>query len=284
MYARLARIHKGRSHPEFHYHPLPSIQPIAHPHYTMLLARAALASGIIFPLYIYPGTSCSGWIPLINAITSHPNLPFWVVVNPASGPGATNSQPDTNYQACIPQLRPAANPNVKILGYVPTGFGSRAQSSVQADITTYSQWGATYKLNGIFFDEVSASSGNQALYSEYSSFAKGKINGATIILNPGVATPAAYYAFSDQIITREDNYNSFSPSQYTIGSSTPASKQAVILHTTGSTLPACIVNVTVRVDKIGAVYFTNDVLPNPYDTFPSYWSDLVDAVQVAASA
>lgn len=114
------------------------------------------------------------------SITNHPNLPFWVVVNPASGPGATNSQPDANYQACIPQLRPAANPNVKVLGYVPTGFGSRAQSAVQADITTYSQWGAAYKPSGIFFDEVAANSGNEALYSGYSSFAKGKISGAAV--------------------------------------------------------------------------------------------------------
>ncbi|KAF8682574.1 Spherulation-specific family 4 [Rhizoctonia solani] len=250
----------------------------------MLFARAALASGIIFPLYIYPGTSCSGWTPLINAITTHPNLPFWVVVNPASGPGAVNSQPDANYQACIPQLRPAANPNVKVLGYVPTGFGSRAQSAVQADITTYSQWGASYKPNGIFFDEVAANSANQILYSGYSGFAKNKISGAVITLNPGVATPAEYYGFSDQIVTREDNYNNFSPSQYTIGSSTPASKQAVILHTTETTPPTCMLNAIVRVDKIGAVYFTSDVLPNPYDMFPPYWAGLVDAVQAAASA
>ncbi|KAG8689919.1 hypothetical protein FRC11_014898 [Ceratobasidium sp. 423] len=249
----------------------------------MLFARAALASGIIFPLYIYPGTNCAGWTPLINAITNHPDLPFWVVVNPASGPGAANSQPDTNYQACIPQLHPAANPNVKVLGYVPTGFGSRAQSAVEADITTYSQWGAAYRPNGIFFDETSATSENQALYSGYSSFAKSQISGATVTLNPGVAAPAAYYEFSDQIITREDAYNSFSPSQYAISSSTPAAKQAIILHTTGSTLPACMVNATVRVDNIGAVYFTDDVLPNPYDTFPSYWTGLIDAVQAAAS-
>ncbi|CAE6490360.1 unnamed protein product [Rhizoctonia solani] len=249
----------------------------------MLFARAALASGIIFPLYIYPGTSCSGWTPLINAITSHPNLPFWVIVNPASGPGAANSQPDANYQSCIAQLRPAANPNVKVLGYVPTGFGSRAQSAVQADITTYSQWATSYRPNGIFFDETLATSGNQNLYSGYSSFAKSKISGALVTLNPGVAAPAAYYGFSDQIVTREDAYNSFSPSQYTVGTSTPASKQAVILHTTGSTLPACMVNATVHVDKIGAVYFTNDVLSNPYDTFPSYWTGLVDAVQAAAT-
>ncbi|CAE6380074.1 unnamed protein product [Rhizoctonia solani] len=249
----------------------------------MLFARTALASGIIFPLYIYPGTGCSGWTPLINAITSHPNLPFWVIVNPAGRPGAANSQPDTNYRSCIQQLHPAANPNFKVLGYVPTGFGSRAQSAVQADITTYSAWGATYRPNGIFFYETLANSANQALYSSYSSFAKSKISGATVTLNPGVAAPAAYYGFSDQIVTREDNYNNFSPSQYTIGTSTPASKQAVIAHRTGSTLPACMVNATVRVDKIGAVYFTNDVLPNPYDAFPSCWTDLADAVQAAAS-
>ncbi|KAH7340853.1 hypothetical protein B0J17DRAFT_766781 [Rhizoctonia solani] len=140
----------------------------------MLFARAALASGIIFPLYIYPGTSCSGWTP--------------------------------------PHQR-AANPNVKVLEYVPTGFGSPHS-----------------------LPSKRISQPTRRLVLGLLELRKGKISGATVTLNPGVAAPAAYYGFSDQIVTREDNYNSFSPSQYTTSASTPVAKQAVILHTTGSTL------------------------------------------------
>lgn len=64
----------------------------------------------------------------------NPKVTFYFVVNPASGPGATGSQPDAYYQACIAKLRPAANPNVVVLGYVPTTFGARSASAVDADI------------------------------------------------------------------------------------------------------------------------------------------------------
>jgi hypothetical protein len=78
----------------------------------------------------------------------------------------------------------------------------------------------------------------------------------------------------------------YSPSLYTIGPSTPAAKQAVILTDSPSALPSSTINQIVQNDKIGALYITDDVQvndQNPYDSFPSYWNNFVDAVQVAAS-
>lgn len=77
-----------------------------------------------------------------------------------------------------------------------------------------------------------------------------------------------------------------SSSSYTIGSSTRASKQAIILHDSPTALPSSTITKTVKTDKIGAIYITDDVQANwqnPYDSFPSYWSSFVDAVQTAAS-
>ncbi|CAE6380354.1 unnamed protein product [Rhizoctonia solani] len=258
----------------------------------MILTRATLASGIIFPLYIYPGDNCAGWAPAISAATTHPGLPFYFIINPGSGPGADNSQPDANYQACIPQLRPAANPNTKVLGYVPTWFSDTTRSSeVQADVRTYAQWASTYRPTGIFYDQASANdsvseSVYQNLYSGYTSYAKSQIPSAFVSLNPGTRTPAAFYNFADQIVSVENYYNSFSPSLYTISPSTPAAKQAVILTDSPSSLPSSTINQIIRADKIGALYMTDDVQANdqnPYDSFPSYWTSFVDAVQAAAT-
>ncbi|KAJ7035944.1 Spherulation-specific family 4-domain-containing protein [Mycena alexandri] len=95
--------------------------------------------------------------------------------------GKANSQPDSTYQACVSTLRPAANPNVHVLGYVATGFGSRASSAVEADVQTYAGWGAAYRPTGIFFDEVEGgSSANLALYTTYAAFARGQISGAFV--------------------------------------------------------------------------------------------------------
>ncbi|QRW27734.1 spherulin-4 [Rhizoctonia solani] len=258
----------------------------------MILVRAALASGIIFPLYIYPGDNCAGWAPAISAATTHPNLPFYFIINPASGPGPNDSQPDANYQACIPRLRPAANPDAKVLGYVPTWFADATRSSeVEADIRTYAQWGSAYRPTGIFYDQASAKEGvpesiYQNLYSGYTSYAKSHIPNAFVSLNPGIRTPSAFYNFADQIVTVENYYNNFSPSLYTISPSTPAAKQAVILTDSSSSLPSSTINQIIKTDKIGALYITDDVQvneQNPYDSFPSYWTNFVDAVQTAAS-
>lgn len=112
--------------------------------------------------------------------TTHPNLPFYFIVNPNSGPGGINTQPDANYQACVPKLRPAANPNVKILGYVRTNYGATPQSDVQAEVKTYAGWGSAYRPTGIFYDEVLATSDAQSLYSAYTSYAKAQISNAFV--------------------------------------------------------------------------------------------------------
>ncbi|CAE6476461.1 unnamed protein product [Rhizoctonia solani] len=248
----------------------------------MLLARAALASGIIFPLYIAPGDNCAGWATAISAVTMHPNLPFYFIINPGSGPGAANSQPDTNYQACIPKLRPTINPNTKVLGYVPTWFADTTRSSeVQEDVRTYARWDSAYRPTGIFFDQTPTNSSTQSLYSGYTSYAKSQISNAFVTLNPGTKATAAFYNFADQIVSVENYYSEFSPSLYTTGSSTPAAKQAVILTDSSSTLPSSTINQIIKTDKIGALYITDDVQANnqnPYDSFPSYWTGFVDAL------
>ncbi|KAG9075299.1 hypothetical protein FRC06_010164, partial [Ceratobasidium sp. 370] len=218
--------------------------------------------------------------------TAHPTLPFYFIVNPNSGPGGVNTQPDANYQACVPKLRPSANPNVKLIAYVSTSYGNRAQSDVQADVHTYAQWGSAYRPNGIYFDETDYSTAKQSIYSGYASYARAQIPNAFITLNPGTSAIAAgYYTFADQIVTVEKYFNQFSASDYTISTSTPASKQAVILHDSPSTLPSSTITQIVKTDKIGAVYITSDVEANngnPYDSFPTYWSSFVSAVEAAA--
>lgn len=96
-------------------------------------------------------------------ITTYSDLPFYVIINPASGPGSSGSQPDASYQLCIPGIQGA---NVKILGYVATGYGSG--TNVATDIATYAGWDSSYRPDGIFFDETSTSSGD---YNSYATWA-----------------------------------------------------------------------------------------------------------------
>ena len=62
------------------------------------------------------------------------------------------SQPDENFQKYLPNL--LQYPNAKVIGYISTQYGDRDESAVQTDISTYANWGSSYAVHGIFFDEV----------------------------------------------------------------------------------------------------------------------------------
>ncbi|KAF7790890.1 hypothetical protein EIP86_001848 [Pleurotus ostreatoroseus] len=256
------------------------------PHLRALLALVAfcatsvLATGVIVPLYIYPASapSCDAWSPLFTAISSNPTVPFFVIVNPASGPGGANTQPNSDYQGCVPKLKAS---NVKILGYVDTANGNRASSAVIQDIDTYAGWSSAYRPVGIFFDDVTPSSGLLSDYTTWTSSARQALNGGAgfVILNPGGSVgDTQYFSIADQIVTMENFYDDFTPSQLTINSNSPASKQAVILHDGPTTVPTSLVSQLVRTDGIGSLFITNDGGSNPYGSFPADWSSFVSTV------
>ena len=73
-------------------------------------------------------------------------MPFWVIVNPDSGPGP---EVDANYTKAIDRLQGAG---CLVLGYVTTSYGKRSASDVHTDID---RWGKLYpRTQGIFFDEM----------------------------------------------------------------------------------------------------------------------------------
>ncbi|KIP10724.1 hypothetical protein PHLGIDRAFT_65173 [Phlebiopsis gigantea 11061_1 CR5-6] len=178
------------------------------------MATTALATGIIVPVYIFPdqAPSCSAWEPLISAIAANPTIPFFLIINPDSGPGGgAGSQPDpTSYQGCIPELK--SHPNVKTVGYVLTGFGSRSQSDVNSDVATYAGWASAYRLDGVFFDEVDPTSDLLSLYTTYAQDARQSFGDGDglVILNPGSnVQDIGYFPIADQIVTAENFFDDF---------------------------------------------------------------------------
>jgi len=106
-------------------------------------AEGQLHPGIIIPLYTYPTDGT--WSQTIQAKFVHPNVPFVVIINPASGPGDSR---DRNYVFGVAELQHAG---IIVLGYDHTLYGSRSLSSVKADARKYVKW---YHVNGIFFDNM----------------------------------------------------------------------------------------------------------------------------------
>ncbi|KAE9372917.1 hypothetical protein N431DRAFT_545347 [Stipitochalara longipes BDJ] len=114
------------------------------------------STNILMPLYIYPEPGA--WEPLFAAIACHPSLNFFIVINPANGPGI-NSGPDFNYTREIPRLNACVN--VRTVGYISTDYAKRNLNLVLRDIKMYSAWSenSTFPrlgMYGIFLDESSS--------------------------------------------------------------------------------------------------------------------------------
>jgi hypothetical protein len=227
----------------------------------------ASASGVIIPLYSYPG---SAWNAVIQLKLAYPSVPITVIVNPATGPGGSI---DPNYATWINDLRSAG---VNVLGYVYTSYAARSSSSVMADINSYKTW---YAVNGIFLDEMSNVIGQQSYYSALTSYAH-SLGLLTVVGNPGAPVPASFMGSVDVIVVYE---NAGVPSASTLGSSTMGlSKSGIATMSYGvSTLDSSSVGAVAA--YAGYIYITDGVMPNPYSSLPSYLATLVSDLKASSS-
>lgn len=233
---------------------------------------------IAVPTYFFPTFDGSGnpsgyWAQFFGAV---PTAGLGVI-NPSSGPGSSAS---TSYQNLM-NKKPAG---VKIIGYVYSDYGSRSLASVQADVDKYYAWYPS--VDGIFVDEADNSSCTveQNYYRPLYQYIKGKSASATVVLNPGAVTVECYVNSSDILITFEDifsNYNTTWHSGHAWEVNYPASRFWHLVHATSGADMATALNLS-RQRNAGWVYVTDDVLPNPWDSLPSYWSS--EVADVAASS
>ncbi|KAF8307803.1 hypothetical protein DL93DRAFT_2142993 [Clavulina sp. PMI_390] len=243
---------------------------------TLALAGSALATSIVYPLYSYPDDGCSAWTGILPSITAYPQITFYFIVNPDSGPG-TVAQDDSTYTGCITKLRPSGSTNTVLLGYVDTAYGSKSSSDVATEVTTYANWPSSYHMDGIFFDDVEANSSWQSYYTTITANVKTHSGFKYVALNPGTTPLASYYTFADYIMSVETAYSSFKASSLSISSSSPANKQWVILYA-GPTQPSTSTITTLASDGIGAIYLTDKPASNPYDAIMDNWSTFVSDV------
>ncbi|KAL2839042.1 Spherulation-specific family 4 [Aspergillus pseudodeflectus] len=101
-------------------------------------ASSVAATGVILPLYTWP--SEGAWDPVYDALAAYPEVDFYVIVNPSSGPG-DSSPPASEYITGVTTLNSYANAHT--VGYVRTNWADRDINDVKQDIDVYSQW-ATY--------------------------------------------------------------------------------------------------------------------------------------------
>jgi hypothetical protein len=221
-------------------------------------------AGTIVPLYSFPTQDT--WSRVIAAKGAHPNVTIMAVVNPQNGPGSAQS---ADYVAGISQL---VNAGIKVIGYVPTGHANRPFADVEADV---GRWRGFYPdVTGIFFDEMSSQPGFEAYYKALSAHARG-LGFDLTMGNPGTDTTPSYVGSVDVIFIYE---NSGLPSISALSAWHGAyDKQNFAI------IPYAVPQmdrsfVDAAEEHVGYIYMQDDALPNPWDTLPPYFNDLVGAL------
>jgi hypothetical protein len=226
---------------------------------------AGSAGATIVPLYTYP--TDASWNTVIAAKAAHPTVGVVAAVNPANGPGAAA---DPGYAAGIARLNAAG---IKVIGYVATGYAVKNAPVVKADID---RWRTFYpgQIGGIFFDEQSSRAGDVAYYRDLSQYAKAQGMSFTVG-NPGTDTSEAFVGALDAMLIYE---SSGLPSATQMGgwhAKYPPSNFGVIPHT--SAFDASFVRNARQ--YVQYIYVQTDTLPNPWDSVPGTFGDLLAALE-----
>ena len=224
---------------------------------------SATSTGIMIPLYTYPGGT---WDQVIAAKTAHPSVPIVAIINPNNGPGSAR---DSIYASGIQELQSAG---VVVIGYVYTLYGSRSASAVNADIDRYDSFYP--QIQGIFFDEMTNTVGDENYYRNLSNYAK-SVGFSFTVGNPGTDIISSYVGTMDNIIIYETGGL---PSLSILGgwhTGYDKSNFSYLSYGVG-TLDTAFVDSSSN--YVSYMYITNDNLSNPWDSVTPYFMDLAAAL------
>ncbi|HJU14678.1 MAG TPA: spherulation-specific family 4 protein [Candidatus Nitrosotalea sp.] len=216
-------------------------------------------SGLMVPLYSYPGNT---WDKLIQEKTLYHDVPVVAIINPDNGPGVK----DGNYVAGIQKLQKAG---IVVLGYVYTKNVDTTE--IRNDINEYKNW---YGVDGVFFDAMSNTHGDETFYKQISDYAKSM--GLTYTVgNPGADTIPSYIGTVDNLVIHDNS--GFPASSLLDGWHANFTKS----HFSSISYGVSHMNKTYVAGVIKHVkylYVTDLTLPNPFNGLPSYIDDLMAMV------
>ncbi len=237
-------------------------------------ASVQTLSRLLVPLYSYPcpaGQSCgaddgfSFWSEV--AAAARLCLETVAVINANSGPGTSI---DPQYVVALDTMAQAGAGRI---GYVSTQYGARSAGAIQDDIDAWQTfYGA--RIQGIFFDEVSAFADQAAFYDQLCRYARNRGFGLSV-LNAGTQPEPGWSTTCDVVITFESDDTAWQ--SHTLRSdlrALGAYRLAAVVHTSSAGMMPSVFSEAQGLGY-GYLYVTDDVLPNPYNNLPSYWGDEV---------
>jgi hypothetical protein len=222
------------------------------------------STGCIVPLYTDPGDN--SWSAIVAARNAHPSVPVIAILNPSNGPG---SAPSSTYTTGIAALTTAG---IRTIGYVYTSYGARAPATVRTEVDHWHGWYP--QLTGIFFDEESNTAGDDAYYRDLTIYVK-SLGMQLTVGNPGTNTSASFISAVDVTFIYETDGLPATAMLTNWQSRYPRRSVGVIPY--ASSLDLAWVQQARA--AVGYIYVTDDDLPNPWDTLPSFFGNLLAALE-----
>jgi hypothetical protein len=223
-------------------------------------------TGVIVPLYVPPDSMY--WNTTIDAKKSHPNVPIILIINPNNGPWTTKGDLTDGYVALVQKLRAAG---IVVLGYTPTDYGRMDLTQLYLDIQSYK---LIYHVNGILFDEMTSVPGKEGYYKNLNNYTKSQ-NLTLTVGNPGTNVSQSYVGTLDNLIIYE--HAGLPGLDYIDGWHLHYNKKNFSIQAYGlDKLNQSFITQAKR--YLAYIYITNGNLPNPWNTLPPYFSDLVAAL------
>ena len=216
-----------------------------------------LCQAVGIPAYFYPSDGAGLWG---SAVAAEPGIGM-MIANVDKGPG---TPVDTDYTTAITN---AQGMGVSVFGYVYTSYAGRSLARVESDI---SAWRTLYGVTNIFLDEASTSSSSLSYYQALSNYVHQAFPGALdrqLRDHPRLERDERGRHRGHVRRQLLDLPEHEIPN---LGERLPA--DALLQHRLqrpGPTVDAERLSEAAG-DHVGYVYATNDGLPKPYDTLPSY--------------
>jgi hypothetical protein len=224
--------------------------------------RSACRSTLI-PAYL-PATE----IARLVAGAARPRL---VIMNPANGPGA-DAHPD--FRAAVRSAHAAGG---RVLGYVPTGYGTRPAGDVTADIDRYRSW---YGVDGVFLDEAAHDPAHLSYYAALAEHARTD-RMRVVVVNPGVVPARGYFDVADVVVTFEGAYADYAAARASAPDWYAGIDRQRIAHLIYGASRAQALAAVREVD-VGYLYVTSGTLPDPWHALPSYLHEEERALEACA--
>ena len=225
----------------------------------------------LVPAYFHPGNG--SWALMCDDMSAH-GPGHVAVMNPNSGPG-TAVDPHYGEAVAFCQTR-----GQKVIGYVHTSYGRRTLTAVKADINRYYSFYPA--IDGIFLDEMSNDRATERYYRNLYRYVKSKSARNLVVGNPGAPAATSWQLsvpVADTVIVFEgtgESYAAWTPPTWT--AERPATAIAHLVHSAAGGAPVpgehCEKSQSANA---GLVYVTDDVLDNPWDVLPPYWSEMLSA-------